>query len=111
MICERVNAKLSEITGLDNVQMQYSNYERDIVQHFGVELVGWTAEFINPSQLSNALAPLQELADTLEAGTCKFVWLTTAECRVRCLHGKQSSTEGAVVAPPLKPRKKHADAG
>ncbi|KAF8506422.1 hypothetical protein BU17DRAFT_100793 [Hysterangium stoloniferum] len=90
MICERVNAKLSEITGLDNVQMQYLNYEWDIVQHFGVELVGWTAEFVNLSQLSNALAPLQELADALEAGTCKFVQLTTAECR---------------------PRKKRADAG
>jgi hypothetical protein len=60
--------------------MQYVNYEEDIVLAHGVKMVGWTMpQFKNPSELSTALAPLQELLAALKADTCTFVKLTAQE--------------------------------
>jgi hypothetical protein len=60
--------------------MQYVNYEEDIVLAHGVKLVGWMpAKFVNPSELSDAIGPLQELFTAIKNGTCKFVTLTPQE--------------------------------
>jgi hypothetical protein len=62
--------------------MQYVNYEEAIVQRYGIVLEGWTfARFVNPSELSTALPPLQKLLDTLNDRSCKFVKLTREQCK------------------------------
>ncbi|KAJ7802674.1 hypothetical protein B0H14DRAFT_3488258 [Mycena olivaceomarginata] len=79
-IRDEVRRKLHAITGRDNIEMQYVNYEEDIVLAHGVKMVGWTMpQFKNPSELSTALAPLQELLAALKADTCTFVKLTAQE--------------------------------
>jgi hypothetical protein len=62
--------------------MQYVNYEEAIVQCYGVVLEGWTFDrFVNLSELSTALPPLQRLHDALDDGSCKFVKLTREQCK------------------------------
>jgi hypothetical protein len=57
--------------------MQYVNYEEAIVQCYGVLLKGWTFNrFVNPSELSTSLPPLQKLLNALNDGSCKIVKLT-----------------------------------
>ncbi|KAJ7758765.1 hypothetical protein B0H14DRAFT_2634618 [Mycena olivaceomarginata] len=64
-----------------HVEMQYVNYEEDIVLAHGVKMVGWTMpQFKNPSELSTALAPLQELLACVEG---------------RHLHVRQADGSGA----------------
>jgi hypothetical protein len=66
-----------EITGNPKAVMQYVNYEEAIVQRYGVVLEGWTFDrFVNPSELSTAIPPLQILLDALNNGSCKFIKLT-----------------------------------
>ncbi|KAF8236827.1 hypothetical protein L208DRAFT_1215032, partial [Tricholoma matsutake] len=60
--------------------MQYINYEEGIIQHYGIEFKGWMYEkFVNQSELSMAVEPLCKLVDTINAGDCKFIKLTTEE--------------------------------
>jgi hypothetical protein len=57
--------------------MQYISYDEAIVQRYGVLLEGWTFDrFVNPSELSTSLPPLQKLFDALNDSSCKFVKLT-----------------------------------
>ena len=66
-----------EITGNRKAVMQYVNYEVDIVQRYGIVLEGWTFNrFVNLSELSTALPPLQKLLDAINDGSCKFIRLT-----------------------------------
>ncbi|KAF8238414.1 hypothetical protein L208DRAFT_1242486, partial [Tricholoma matsutake] len=60
--------------------MHYVNYEEAIIQHYGIEFIGWTYDkFINPSELSTAIEPLHKLLDAINNGNCKFVKLTKEE--------------------------------
>ncbi|KAJ7823334.1 hypothetical protein B0H14DRAFT_1312129, partial [Mycena olivaceomarginata] len=75
-----IHEGLHTVTGRADIAMQYVNYEEDIVLAHGVKLVGWTpAKFVNPSELSDAIGPLQELFTAIKNGTCKFVTLTPQE--------------------------------
>lgn len=72
------------ITGNPKAMMQYTRYEEEIVQRYGIELQGWTYEMlVNPSTLSSSLPPLKTLHNALIAGTCKFVKLSAAEKEAR----------------------------
>lgn len=99
---------LVEITGQPNVVMQYVNYERDIVLRFGIELIGWThPTWINPSELSTSLPPLQALLDAIKSGTCKFVRLTHGDRKVREAEYYKKVEAGEIDIG----RKKRKDAG
>jgi hypothetical protein len=98
-----------EITGNPKAVMQYVNYEEDIVIRYGVVLEGWTHEkFVNPSELSSALPPLQKLVEALKAGTCKFVKLSSAERKKREAERKKKLASGELQPRERKTRK---DAG
>ena len=57
--------------------MQYVNYDEAIVQCYRVILEGWTFNrFVNPSEFSTSIPPLQTLLDALNNGSCKFTKLT-----------------------------------
>ncbi|KAJ7862682.1 hypothetical protein B0H14DRAFT_3863116 [Mycena olivaceomarginata] len=67
-ISQAIHEGLHTVTGRADITMQYVNYE------------GWTpAKFVNPSELSDAIGPLQELFTAIKNGTCKFVKLTPQE--------------------------------
>lgn len=89
--------------------MQYTRYEEDIVQRYGIELRGWTYEkLINPSDLSSSVVPLQFLREAIITGTCKFVKLTAAERKVREAAYTARIASGEVQ---VRKRKRRSDAG
>jgi hypothetical protein len=98
-----------DITGNPKAVMQYTRYEEEIVQRYGIELQGWTYERImNPSLLSSSLPPLMALRDALVAGTCKFVKLTAAERKEREVAYMAKIRSGEVE---VRKRKQRSDAG
>jgi hypothetical protein len=89
--------------------MQYTRYEEEIVQRYGIELQGWTYERImNPSLLTSSLPPLMALRDALVAGTCKFVKLTAAERKEREVAYRAKIRLGELE---VRKRKRRSDAG
>ncbi|KAF8226690.1 hypothetical protein L208DRAFT_1300518, partial [Tricholoma matsutake] len=89
--------------------MQYVNYEEGIIQHYGVELMGWTYEkFVNLSELSTAVEPLRKLVDAINTGDCKFVKLTTEERQERLASYRAKIAAGELKA---RERKIWSDAG
>ena len=89
--------------------MQYINYDEAIVQRYEVLLEGWTFDrFVNPSELSTSLPPLQKLLDALNDGSCKFVKLTREQ---RKDHEKDHRTKVASGEIEVRQRKKRKDAG
>jgi hypothetical protein len=91
--------------------MNYVRFEDLIVQRYSIDLVGWPAnvKFVNPSEMSDSLAPLQELNTALSNGTCKFVALSPTEQRAR--RERVAADEAAGRIAPRKPRKQRKDAG
>ena len=89
--------------------MQYVNYEEAIVQRYGIVLEGWTfARFVNPSELSTALPPLQKLLDALNDGSCKFVKLTREQRKAREKEYREKVVTGEIQ---VRERKTRKDAG
>ncbi|RDX44106.1 hypothetical protein OH76DRAFT_1487325 [Lentinus brumalis] len=117
-IRDKVNGMLAKITGNTKAVMQYKSYDKEIVCHYGIELVGWTHDvFACPSSLPTTLEPLKILLDAIDNGACHFRRLDTKDLaeRRRVLEAKVA--EGAVPARkerhdkgkrrgPYRPRKK-----
>lgn len=81
--------------------MAYLHYERDIVIRYGIDLEGWTyPKFVNPSDMSTSLLPLEKLYNALKEGTCKFIELTPEAKRAR-----QQQYETSTQAPDQGTRK------
>ncbi|CAL1697547.1 unnamed protein product [Somion occarium] len=98
-IQDEIQQKLTDITGNKDSQMKYVNYERDIVQRYGIELQGWThSEWTTPRKMSTSLPPLETLLHALRTDQCRFVKLTKAQLDAR-------------EKPVEKPRKKREDSG
>lgn len=108
-IREKIQTMLIDITGNPTATMQYSRYEQDIVQRYGIVLEGWTYEtLVNPSELSTSLPPLCALYNALTDGTCKFVKLTLAQKKEREEAHQAKIASGESIVPA---RKKCKDAG
>jgi hypothetical protein len=89
--------------------MQYVNYEEAIVQHYGIELVGWTYDkFVNPSELSTAIEPMHKLLNAINNGDCKFIKLTKEGCQKRLEEYRAKVAAGEQM---VRERKTHSDAG
>ncbi|KAI6012871.1 hypothetical protein BKA83DRAFT_4500553 [Pisolithus microcarpus] len=73
-----------------NVKMNYTNYECQIVEHYGVMLMGWPfpGTVRNPSKIGGQ-AEVEKLLDALNSEACKWVRLTDEECRARITHNKE----------------------
>jgi hypothetical protein len=100
----------AEITGIVNPVMQYTDYEERIVQHYGVELIGWTYEkLVNPSELSTSHYGLKKLLDAINSGSCKFIKLTQAQLKQRREEREKAIQDGSLPGP--KPRKVRKDRG
>ena len=60
--------------------MHYVDYKEKVVNHYGVELIGWTYEkLVNPSELSVLLPGLCQLLNAINSVSCKFIKLTQAQ--------------------------------
>jgi hypothetical protein len=82
--------------------MNYANYERSIVEKYGVELTGWPihGHIRNPGELSsddNAI-----LKDALVHRRCKWRRLTPAEVSARKDSNKQREANGETVYGPTR---------
>ncbi|PPQ84339.1 hypothetical protein CVT25_013034, partial [Psilocybe cyanescens] len=109
-IRDKIHTMLTEITGNENAQMHYIDYEEKIVQRFGVELVGWTYDkLVNLSLLSTSLPGLRKLLDAFNNGTCKFVHLTPLQLNEHSQEHQIAIDDGSVPAP--KTRKSWKDRG
>jgi len=63
-----------------DVKMNYKNYERNIVKHYGIALIGWPVSGYvqNQSQIGGR-EQVETLYSALESNTCKWVKLTDVQ--------------------------------
>ncbi len=89
-----------KITGNKKVIMQYKSYEKDIVLHYAVELIGWSEglPFACPSSLPTTLEPLQQLLQAIDDGHCHFRRLSKSELTARREAFNKKVAEGNVPA-------------
>ncbi|KAG1745800.1 hypothetical protein EDD22DRAFT_973002 [Suillus occidentalis] len=75
------------------VKMNYTNYERNIVEHYGFALVNWplSGHIQNPSKVGRR-AEVQRLLDALKSQSCEWVKLTDEE---RVAHMKDNQERHA----------------
>lgn len=64
--------------------------------------------FVNPSELSTALPPLQKLLDAINGGSCKFVKLSREQRKARKKDYRAKAVSGEVQ---VRERKTRKDAG
>ncbi|KAI6131152.1 hypothetical protein EDD16DRAFT_1515315 [Pisolithus croceorrhizus] len=88
-----------------NVKMNYTNYEHQIVERYGVMLTGWpfSGAVRNPSKIGGQ-AEVEKLLDALNSETCKWVRLTDEELRARVIHNKERQARGETVYQPHRTR-------
>ena len=87
------------------MQINYKNYEHQIVERFGVALVHWPmpGNICQPGKLSVDNATI--LRDALARGTCTWVKLTNQEAVARKARNIQHEANGEVIyGPPRKPQ-------
>jgi hypothetical protein len=85
--------------------MNYENYERQIVERFGVVLIGWPlgGSICQPGKLPIDDATI--LRNALAREECKWVKLTHAQVIARKARNSKRQENGEVVyGPPRKPR-------
>jgi len=90
--------------------MNYLNYEREVVEKYGVELTGWPVHgcIRNPGKLSSNDTII--LLNALTADNCKWRRFTEAEGSDRKLSNKQRAANGELVYGPdrkARTRKAH----
>ncbi|KIK80747.1 hypothetical protein PAXRUDRAFT_221833 [Paxillus rubicundulus Ve08.2h10] len=86
--------------------MNYNNYERAIVECYGIELKGWPSELL-PVRNSGSLggrAQVQGLLNALINKTCRWMKLTQDELTKRVTSNLSRHEAGEPI---YKPRKKH----
>ncbi|KIJ58005.1 hypothetical protein HYDPIDRAFT_56796, partial [Hydnomerulius pinastri MD-312] len=97
------------ITGKGDIPMNYLNYDKGIVQAYGVQLINWppTVKFANPSTIGTVVE-IRRLRDTLKTGTCTWKKLSRRELDAHSAEVASRIATGEVVK---KRRKKRSDAG
>ena len=85
--------------------MNYGNYERKIIEHFGAELIGWPHDLLpvcNPAQLGGR-DRVQKLLSALTTKVCHWKKLSEEDTRRRIILNNERHARGEQV---YKPRKK-----
>lgn len=93
-------------------QLQYANYETDIVHKYGVELAGWPHNTFVLDRLGRE--PLQEVVDGLLRGTIKWTRLSDKELKSRidawkAKQGNQEQTKKPKKRVRLSDEEVHSD--
>lgn len=106
------------VSQVNKALMNYKNYDIQIVQKYGVKLVGWTyTKMSSPSEIST-VDDIHSLRDMLRCGACHWIWLSKAEVTRHAKGIEAQETVGEVVGTKRKersdkgvakgPRKRHA---
>ncbi|KAL0572269.1 hypothetical protein V5O48_009695 [Marasmius crinis-equi] len=104
-IRDLVKEKLGTTLDRENPKMHYEDFDYHISYKKGVVMEGWPLpQFKNPSELSSALGPLEQLRDALVNDTCRFRKMDCVEWAAF----KEEYLKRAADAPKRKQRK---DAG
>jgi hypothetical protein len=87
------------------VRMNYTNYERAIVERYGVELYNWPlpGTVKNPSKVGGR-AHVQKLLDALKSHSCKWVSFSEDDLRDRMTENRERQARGEQVYVPRKAR-------
>jgi hypothetical protein len=82
--------------------MNYANYERKIVEQYGIELTGWPllGRVCNPGELNTRDAAI--LKKALADDQCKWKPLTQEEVTARAHSNKQREANGELVYGPSR---------
>ena len=98
-----------DITGKQDIAMNYRNYETSIIRSWGVKLVGWPdgIRFVNPSHLGT-VSELRTIRDALKSKTCYWKALTARE---RKDHETKLQAREAAGETVKIPRKRRSDSG
>jgi len=86
--------------------MNYDNYERKIVEHFGVELIGWPNDLLpirNPGQLGGR-DRVQKLLSALTTKVCHWKKLSEEDRQGRIVLNTERHARGEQVYKPCKKR-------
>ncbi|KAG1734414.1 uncharacterized protein EDB91DRAFT_1250925 [Suillus paluster] len=100
---------LRQMTGKDNISMNYPNYIKSIVLSYSIVLDGWpaTIPFMSPWNI-HTVCEIQELRDALKARTCAWKRLTKTELEKYKEDLERRRAAGETVG---KPHKKRSDSG
>lgn len=90
------------IAASSDINMEYVQFERLIVEGHGVDIVGWPAGviFANPSKITR-LADLDKVHAALNEGSCYFVRLSKVELKA---HQKENFQHLNAGEDPYAPR-------
>jgi hypothetical protein len=91
------------ITNNPKINMNYPHFYEKITVPYGVDIIGWPCQFINPSLLSEA--DLTRLRDAWLDKTCHFKKLTREEKKVRATKFEADVAAGTVKRATRKSRK------
>jgi hypothetical protein len=85
--------------------MNYTNYERQIVERFGIALKGWPlrGRVCNPSK-AGGRAEVEKLLTAVQSETCKWVKLTQEQLASRISSNKACQARGEQVYQPRRQR-------
>jgi hypothetical protein len=88
--------------------MNYTNYEKAIVENHKVKIVGWTySRLISPSEIGT-VDDIRALRDALKMGACKWVRLSKRELATHIEDIARRRSDGEVIG---KKRKERSDKG
>jgi hypothetical protein len=91
------------ITNNPKINMNYLHFYKKIAVPYGVDIIGWPCQFINPSLLSEA--DLTGLRDVWLDKTCHFKKLTREEKKVRATKFEADVAAGTVKRATCKSQK------
>ncbi|KAF8344810.1 hypothetical protein F5887DRAFT_858589, partial [Amanita rubescens] len=100
---------LKYITNMDNICMNYVNYEKSIILKYHVKLIGWPddVKFTNPASLTS-VKDLRKLRQALRTQACR--WVKPPDCDIKYLRESIDAQEAAGESVGQK-RKRRSDKG
>ncbi|KAJ7785380.1 hypothetical protein B0H14DRAFT_2630594 [Mycena olivaceomarginata] len=104
------NLSACEVSGVPDARIGWTWFEEDVVQRYGVKLVGWTAgkDPVDPSNLSTSQSVICTLLTAIRNGECCFKKLGPTEAAERRKKWEEDIAAGRVTA---KHRASRCDAG
>src|SRR6266511_1699440 len=96
------------VAQVNKAQMNYKNYDMQVIQKYGIKLVGWTYRTMAcPSEIIT-IDDIRSLRDALRCGACHWIRLTKSELMKHAKEINARAAAGEVVG---SKRKERSDKG
>ncbi|KAJ7797721.1 hypothetical protein B0H13DRAFT_2392032, partial [Mycena leptocephala] len=101
---------LADVSRTLDARIGWTWFEEDVVQKYGVKLIGWTAgkDPVDPSSLSTSQSVIRTVLEVVRTGECQFQKLGPIESAERRKKWEEDVAAGQVTAKHYAP---HCDAG